>query len=312
MFTHLTRQVFLTGVLSPPILVNGSDPIKTSEYNIQMNQEIDLNMFYMQGGPGASVANFKGKKINGSMLFFLRINQSNSLETGVKDIINSGQNYESIISLTTLLLPYNSNITAEGSPYTTSTNNFVFDTCLVKSVTISAKDNSDVEVRAEILGQNDGENITPLPDPQDGYSLYRKLNWYDCQFYNNGSQLETLKEFELKIEKDIDQKYFLFPYSAPTRYDRPYSSGVKSVTVSFKYVEQVTNIFDVFSYSIGGYDMSSGLSGNFGPISFTIPDVLLRISTQSLPSGQILRTTEGFYQMNPLTPATNNFLLNVP
>ena len=112
MFTHTTRQVFLTGVLSPPILVNGSDPIKTSEYNIQMNQEIDLNMFYMQAGPGASVANFKGKKINGSMLFFLRINQSNYLETGVKDIINSGQNYESIISLTTLVLPYNSNITA--------------------------------------------------------------------------------------------------------------------------------------------------------------------------------------------------------
>ena len=53
--------------------------------------------------------------------------------------------------------------------------------------------------------------------------------------------METLKEFELKIEKDIDQKYFLFPYSDPTRYDRPYSSGVKSVTVSFKYVEQVTN-----------------------------------------------------------------------
>jgi hypothetical protein len=87
---------------------------------------------------------------------------------------------------------------------------------------------------------------------------------------------------------------------------------VKSVTVSFKYVEQVTNIFDVFSYSLGGYDMSAGLSGNFGPISFTIPDVLLRISTQYLPSGQILRTTEGFYQMNPLTPDTNNFLLNVP
>ena len=311
MYTHLTRQVFLTGVLSPPVIINGSNPIKTSEYNVQMTQDIDLNAFYMQGGPGASVGNFGGKKISGSISLPLRIDQSNLIETGVKNVINSGKDYSSKVSITTALLPYNPNITAETPPYPTGASGFLFDTCIVKSVTISAKDSADVEIKAEILGQNDSEIISPLPDFVDYSSLYRKINWYDCKFYNNGSALEGINEFELKIEKNVDQKFFLFPYDDSERYDRPHSSGVQYIKVSFRYVEQVTSLFDVFSYSFGGYDMLSGLAGNFGPVSFSVPDVLLKISTQSLPAGQMLRTTEGCYQMNPLSPAANNFLITI-
>jgi hypothetical protein len=129
-------------------------------------------------------------------------------------------------------------------------------------------------------------------------------------FSTNGSSLESIKEFEIKIENDIDQRFFLFSVNDAIRYDRPYSSGFKGVQVQFKYIEQITSIFDPFSFSLGGYSTNANIAGNFGPIYFAIPNVLLKISTQNLPSGQIERITEGFYQWNPLTPTTNNYLFN--
>ena len=90
-----------------------------------------------------------------------------------------------------------------------------------------------------------------------------------------------------------------------------YDMSVKDLFVSFKYVERITSVFDLFNYSFGGWLDGANLSGNFGPIKFNIPNALYRVSNQQLPSGIIERTTEGFYRMTPDTPNTENFLFNI-
>ena len=309
MFTHLDRSIFLTGVLSPPIIVNGGDPLKTLEYSVQMLQDIDINPMFLQGGPGKSFADFHGKRIGGNMTILPRISESNVLESSVIDLINSAQGYSSFISLSTLLLPYNIYITSRGPGFTSSTNAFIFDTCLIKSISINAKDDEEVKMNLEILGQNDSTSFSTPSLPNDTSNLYRRLTWYDCFFSRNGSQMENVKSFEIKIDKEIGQEFFIFPAGFSSSYDRPWSSGVKSVEVNFKFVEHITSLFDIFNFSFGGWSDAVHLAGNFGPISFDIPNVLYKVSSQNLPSGVIERTTEGFYRMNPLTPAANDFLL---
>lgn len=311
MFTHLNRSVFLSGTLSPPIIVNSSDVLKTTQYSVQMNQDINIDHLFIQGGPGKSIAEMKKKVISGGISFIPRINESNTLEKSFIDLINSSQNYNSFITLSTFLLPYNAGITADDSPYISSTQSLVYDTCLIESLSITAKADSPVEVDLKIQGQCDFDNVVPLVLPPDTTELYRKINWYDCFFQRNGSQMENVTEVEIKIIKGIDQKYFLMIYNDPQRYDRPYSTGVTSVEVQFKIVEEITSIFDIFTYSFGGFDENINFSGNFGPISFLIPNSVLKVSVQNLPSGKISRTTEGFYRMNPRTPNTNNFLLTI-
>jgi len=88
MFTHFNRSVFLTGVLSPPILVNSNKPIRTTQYTVQMEQDINIDHLYMQGGPGKSVAEFQKKIIRGSINFFPRLSENNTLEDSVIELIN--------------------------------------------------------------------------------------------------------------------------------------------------------------------------------------------------------------------------------
>jgi hypothetical protein len=309
MFTHLNRSIYLTGTLSPPIMVNSSDALKTKTYNVQMEQDIEHVMF-LQGGPAKSIADFKGKKVSGNIELLPRINQSNNLENSVIDLLNSGQNYNSWVSLTTLLLPYNPNITAQGGVFNGLSTSFVFDICLVKSLTIKAKEDEDVLITIEILGQADNPTSS-MSLPSDENSIYRTLNWYDCNFSRNGSALENVKEFELKIEKTVDQKFFLFPLNqVGSNYDRPFSTGVNAIEVKFKIIETVTSLFDAFTFSLGGYSFGVNLTGTFGPIGFAITDALFKASHQELPDGLIERTTEGFAQMNPLLPTFTNFLIS--
>jgi hypothetical protein len=311
MFTHLSRSIILTGTLSPPIVVNSSDFLKTTKYSVQMNEDININHLYIQGGPGKSVAEFQKKVISGNIGFNLRLSEANLLEKAVIDLINAGQNYNSLVTLTTLLLPYNAGITAETPPYITSTNSLVFDTCLVESLTIVAKKDANIEIDLQIKGQTDFANTAPITVPSDDSNIYRKLNWYDCFFARNGSQIENATEVEIRITKEIDQRYFLMTYGTTDRYDRPYSTGVKSIEVSFKIVEHITSLFDIFTYSFGGFYDSINFSGNFGPLSFNIPNAILKISTQSLPADIIERTTEGFYRLTPITPETENFFFSL-
>lgn len=309
--TYFDRSVILSGVLSPPVIVNGSYPIKTQDYSVQMNQKISLDSSYMQGGPGKAVASISKKIIDGNISFPLRINESNVLQSGIIDILNSGQNYNSLVTLTTFLLPYNAALTAESDPYVYSTNSLVFDTCVVEKTTITAKKNGPVNVSISIKGQTDVANLNPLTIPADDTNLYRNVDWYDCFFERNGSQLENLIEFSFTIEKEVDQKFFLMYCAQADRYDRPFSTGVKSVGVSFKIVEHITSAFDIFGYSLGGFFNEFNLTGTIGPISFMIPDSLLKISVQNLTPDIIERTTEGFYRMSPSTPLNENFLFTI-
>lgn len=312
MFTHLDRSLLLTGTLSPPILVNSTHVLKTSSFGVLMTQEININHLYMQGGPGKTVSEFKGKNVSGNISLFPRINESNQLESGVLDLISAAQNYREYVSLTSFLLPYNSTITPDNDlPFISSTNSLVFQYCLIQEITIKGNSKGDISISFGILGQTDDENTTSINLPNDETSVYRKLSWLDCYFERNGSQMENIVEFELQIKKELHQPFFLVPAADIDRFDRPYSTGVKSVEVNFKITENLSNLFDIFTYSLGGWFMDINFSGNFGPINFLIPNALLKISTQNETPDLITRITEGFYQMRPDTPETNNFLLTI-
>lgn len=316
MFTHFDRSVFLTGVLSPPILVNSNKPLKTTQYSVAMNMDINLNNTYMQGGPGKSVAEFQKKIIKGSMSFFPRLSETNALEDAVIDLINASQDYTTSFTLTTFLNPYSTDLTANRFPYVATTNSFVFDVCVAEKLTLKAKKEGSVEITVDVIGQTDFDNTSPLSFPADDTNVYRNLSWYDCFFTRTGSQLENAHEIEISVTKEIDQRYFLMSYctfdpSNPVAIDRPYSTGVKSVTVSFKIVEYITSVFDIFNYSFGGWYEGFNFNGNIGPIQFSIPNAILKISSQNLTPSIIERTTEGFFRMAPNTPDTQPMLFTM-
>jgi len=316
MFTHFDRSVFLTGVLSPPILVNTSKPIKTTQYSVQMNMDINIDNLYMQGGPGKSVAEFQKKIVKGSMSFFPRLNESNVLEDSVIDLINASQDYTTAFTLTTFLNPYSTEITGNSFPYVANTNSFVFDVCVAEKIILKAKKDASVEISVDVIGQTDFDNTVPLVLPPDDLNIYRNLSWYDCFFTRTGSQIENAHEIEISVIKEIDQRYFLMSYcdmdpDNPVGIDRPFSTGVKSVSVSFKIVEHVTSVFDIFNYSFGGFYEGFNFSGNIGPIQFSVPNAVLKISSQNLTPSIIERTTEGFYRMAPNTPDTQPMLFTI-
>ena len=311
MFTHFDRSVFLTGVLSPPVIINSSGLLKTINYSVGMNQDININNLYIQGGPGKSVASFQKKIISGNIEFFLRINESNILESAVTTLLSSGQDYTSSVTMTTALMPYNDGITAETSPFISSTNSFVFDTCVIEKTTISAKKDGSVKVMIQVLGQTDLPNTSVIPLPPDDSNLYRNLSLYDCLFTRSGSQMENAVEIEITITKELDQRYFLMVYGAPDRFDRPYSTGVKSVAVSFVIKEHITSLEDIFTFSFGGDLENINFVGNIGPISFNIPNAILDISSQNLDGDIIQRTTKGFYRLAPNTPNNPSFVFSL-
>jgi hypothetical protein len=311
MFTHLNRSLILTGTLAPPILVNSKDVIRPTKYSVQMNEDININHMYIQGGPGKSVGEFQKKFISGGMTFNFRYTEANVLEQGLIDLLNAAQNHNSLVTLSTYLAPYATSLTAENPPYIGSTNSVILDTCVVESLTITAKPDTIVEADFQIKGQTDFANTVTVPLPPDDTNIYRKINWNDCFFSRGGSQLENAIEVQLKITKEIDQRYFLMTYGTTDRFDRPYSTGVKSVEVSFKIVEHITSLFDIFTYSFGGFYDNMNFTGNFGPLRFNIPNTIMKISVQSLSSEIIERTTEGFYRLTPITPETDNFLFSI-
>jgi len=316
MYTHLNRSVFLTGVLSPPIIVNSLYPIETTQYTVQMNMDINNEPTFMQGGPGKAVGDLSKKVIDGSMTFFPSINENNVLPDAVIELIQSSQDYKSSFTLTTLLNPYNTDITASSPPYIYTTNSLVFDVCVTETFTITAKRDGAVTININVKGQTDVANLAPVSVPNDDTGIYRNLSWQDCAFQRQGSQMENVHEVEITIKKEIDQRYFLMSYCDydplnPVAYDRPYSTGVKSVNVSFKFKEEITNVFDLFSYSLGGFLDGMNFSGNFGPINFEIPNALLKVSTEPNPADIIERTTEGFYRMAPNTPDQPNFIFTL-
>lgn len=314
MFTHLTRSIFLTGVLSPPILVNSSNPIRTSQYSVQMSENINIDHLYMQGGPGKGIAEFNKKIVGGDIKFTPRITEANTIDPAMVELINSAQDYKSSFTITTFLLPYDTGLTANQEPYrfsVTEPYSLVFDTCVAEKLTLRAKKDGDVEATMSIKGQTDESFTTPLSPPSEDTNLYRNLSWFDCYFARQGSQIENLHEIEVSVVKTIDQKYFLMTFGDPTTFDRPYSTGVKAVEVNFKIVEHITSVYDVFTYSFGGFLDGFNLSGNFGPISFSIPNAVLKISSENLTPDIIERTTEGFYRLIPNTPETADFLFQI-
>jgi hypothetical protein len=319
MFTHLDRSVFLTGVLSPPIIINGSDPLRTLSYSVQMSQNINLEPLYLQGGPGKSVAEFKNKNIEGSLSINPRIGQNSTLETSTLDLISAAQNYTTSFSLTTLLLPYNPNITAYSDPFTINYSeiySLIYDSCFVKKITISVSEKEDVKISCDIIGQVDNSNSGVIPANNNPINyeennLFRQLSWFDCFFSRNGSQMENVYEVEVSIIKDMDQPIFLFPAGVNNIFDSVFYTGVKSLLVYFKYIERVTSVYDLFNYSFGGWLDNANFAGNFGPISFNIPNALYKVSNEQLPDGEIIRTTEGFYRMSPDTPTYTDFLFSI-
>ena len=316
MYTHLSRSVFLTGILSPPVVINSLNTIKTSEYSVQMKQDININRLYIQGGPGRAVSELKKKVIEGSIKVIPRISESNTLEPGVINLIDFSQDYKSFFSLSSFLLPYNTNLTAESSPYIANTNSLVFDVCIVDQLTISAKKEGNVEMQIGVKGQTDIANTSPLTYPEEDLNLYRNLTWYDCFFERDGSQLENVYSIEITIKKDIDQTYFLgtncgAPPNTFVGIDRPFSTGVSAVGVNFKIVEHITSLYDIFSFSFGGFYNDINLDCRFGPIRAYITNALLNISTQNLSPDLIERTTEGFFRMSPDTPENSGFLFSI-
>lgn len=305
------RSIALTGVLSPPVIVNNDHLLRPISYSVQMQANINVDNLYMQGGPGKTVASFEKKIIAGALSTPIKISESNTFPLAIVDLINSAIDFNSVLSLATLLNPYNPDLIAEGVPYLQPNNSLIFDTCIIEELKLVLKKQGEAKIEIKIKGMVDFSNIVPIVIPPDDTNLYRNLTWYDCLFSRNGSQLDNAEEIEITITKEVDERYFLMSCVEGNRTDAPYSLGIKSVSVDFKIVEYLTSAFDVFSYSLGGNFDDFNLTGHVGNLNFSIPNAILKISTQNLTADIIERTTEGFYRMSPNTVYNPDFVFSI-
>ncbi len=308
---YFERSIALTGALSPPVIVNSNHFLRTESYPVQMNANIELNKTYMQGGPGKAVADISKKIIAGQFSTPLKISESNIFIPAIVDIIEAAKSFDTVLSLTTLLSPYNPQIIGEGEPYLQPNNSLVFDTCLIEKFSIKAAKDKEIKIESSIKGMVDTSNTNTISIPPDDTNIYRNLTWYDCFFSRDNSQLENAEEIEISINKTIDEKYFLTTCTTGTRTDAPYSLGITGVDVTFKIVEYISSVFDIFSYSLGGFYDGFNFGGNIGPLTFNIPNALLKISSETLTSDIIKRTTEGFYRMAPNTVYNSDFVFSL-
>ncbi len=308
---YFDRSIALTGALSPPVIVNSNHFLRTESYSVQMNADIKLDKTYMQGGPGKAVADISKKIISGQFTTPLKISESNTFSDALVDLIESAKSFDTVLSLATLLNPYNPQLIAEGDPYLQPNYSLIFDTCLLEKFSIKAAKSGDIKIESSVKGMVDVSNTSPITIPPEDANIYRNLTWYDCLFSRDNSQLENAEEIEISINKTIDEKYFLMTCSEGGRTDAPYSLGITGVDVTFKIVEYISSVFDTFSYSLGGFYNGFNFSGNIGPLNFNIPNALLKISSETLSSDIIRRTTEGYYRMAPNTVYDPDFVFSL-
>ena len=311
----LTRGEIATGLLIRSIKVNGHY-LLLSNSSINIQQEIDTKVDFLQGGPGSAISDIKEKKITGNLRFPLRVDSNGDIELATRAILTHAENPVTALTIDTnhvLMHALDGIVTGPDESYIDLTaeyggtdDNFLLsiDTAVVKSLTITADEGGEVNISVEIEGMIDIRNTSDYAVPDTTDVMGRALSWADCDVYRSESAMRNASSIELTITNTIETPVFLLPGNTEFQYrsDQIQFIGVKSIKWSGKFTEVLRKGIDLNTHIHGGWMVNEDLTMKFGPVTalFNVP--LFNIAELPLTSKALIRTTKFSGIIKPQAP----------
>lgn len=301
-----------SGLLVRGIQINGHYII-VNESSLCPSAEVD-QIFYIQGGPRAAIANVGLRYLQGQITIPVRVDRDGALEPAVRSLLDCAENpsAETALRIDTnhILTLDNSNTSSDdykavmAEIWATSSNApLSFDCCLVKSLKLIASDQG-VSLEAGIVGVIDkrAEYIAPPAT----YMLHRQLSWSDCNASRIESAMRNVSQIQITIDNDIKTPTFLMPFDteANQRTDQPQFLGVQNVKWGGFFEEMLRVGMETDTYIHGGFMQNENLVLEFGPIAAKISVPLFKVSEQPISQIKLLKRKTEFFAQN--YPRMNN------
>ena len=305
----LTRGEIATGLLIRSIKVNGNY-LLLSSCSINIAQEIETKVDYIQGGPGSAISDIKEKKITGNIKFPLRVDSTGAIELAASVLLTHAENPITALTIdTNHVLVHALDGIVDGSDesfidltaeYGGTDDNFLLsiDKAVVKSLTISAEEGGEVNVSVDIEGMID----YAVPDTTD--IMGRALSWADCDVFRSESAMRNASSIEITITNTIETPVFLLPGNTAFQYrsDQIQFIGVKSIKWAGRFTEVLRKGVDLNTHIHGGWMVNEDLTMKFGPITALFHVPLFNIAELPLSSKAFIRTTKFTGIINPTAP----------
>lgn len=282
-----SRMEIGSGLLIRSIRVNGNY-LLVSNCEIQRKQDIDVKWF-IQGGPRSSIADIGKKWIEGQITFPLRVDRDGDVLTPIRELLLNAENPASTLKIDTNHLLSHLTLTAEDGG---SDNNSLvsLDGLVVKSLTISAAPEKDVEIVCQLYGTIDLRTPGDYVNPED-VAITRKITWADCDASRFSSAMRTVSNMEFKIENTIQETVFL-TNMYEQRDDQIKYFGVKEVRWQGAYEEFLRLGAETENYFHGGWKVGENVIFNFGAVRFLSRVPLFQVSEQPLTSKFLIRKSK--------------------
>ena len=311
----LTRGEIATGLLIRSIKVNGNY-LLVSSCSINIEQEIETKVDYIQGGPGSAISDIKEKKITGNLKFPLRVDSTGAIELATREILTHAENPVTALTIdTNHVLVHALDGIVDGSDesfidltaeYGGTDDNFLLsiDTAVVKSLTITAEEGGEVNVSVDIEGMIDIRNTSDYAVPDTTDIMGRALSWADCDVFRSESAMRNASSIEITITNTIETPVFLLPGNTAFQYrsDQIQFIGVKSIKWAGRFTEVLRKGVDLNTHIHGGWMVNEDLTMKFGPITALFHVPLFNIAELPLSSKAFIRTTKFTGIINPTAP----------
>lgn len=313
----LTRGEIATGLLIRSIKVNGIY-LLLSSCSINVSQDIETSVNYIQGGPGSAISDIKEKKITGNIKFPLRVDSNGDIELATRALLEHAENPVTALTIDTnhvLMHAVDGPINAGDETYIDLTaeyggtdDNFLLsiDTAVIKSLNLSAEEGGGVNVSVDFEGMIDLRSTSDYAVPDTTDIMGRALTWADCDVYRSESSMRNASSIEINISNDIETPVFLLPGDTLFQYrsDQIQFIGIKSIKWTGKFTEVLRKGVDLNTHIHGGWMQNEDLTLKFGPITalFSVP--LFKIAELPLSSRSLIRTTQFTGIIKPKAPLT--------
>ena len=298
-----SRMEPATGLLVRSILVNGQYLLCS---NCSLNPTQDMEQIWLiQGGPGAAIADIGAKWITGQISVPVRVDREGNLEPGIIEILNNSDTPTRPVRIdTNHVLSHNGTLTAYDGG--TDDNELVsLDTCLIKECVISAEKGKGVSLIVSIEGMIELRNPSALISPPDNYLEKRQIAWSECDASRGESDMRMVEEVKITFKNNTTLKKFITPFDPNNPYyshqqDQVNVIGVHGVQREGSFKEIMRLGVEKETYIHGGFMVGENLVLKFGPFSVTIFCPLFKISQQQYTPSILYRNTEFLAQISPI------------
>jgi hypothetical protein len=282
-----------TGLLIRGIRVNGHYMIVDS-CDVAPQQDVDVK-HYIQGGPGAAVADIGKRRIDGRITCPIRVNRDGEIDPAVIDILKCAQQpiADNVLTLETnyVLIKMPLVVDEYGG---TDGNQLLTMSCVVKNASITIQGESEVSLSVSLVGLIEDYEQPSLIGPPPQYTLGRALSWHDCNASRLQSSMPLVSSYKVEITNELEELVFLGSNYERTDQINGYSwTGAKW---SGEYEEYLRKGLDTETFVHGGWMLGENIKMEFGPIHALFKDPVFKTTKQNM-TPSILKRSSSFYAL---------------